>query len=330
MHHHRVGNSIQTIVCEIKNEETRLRSQYRFLRYQDAIGLCILVFALLGMISVGWLYYAGKISALVCVICAAVFASLSHELEHDLIHKQYFRSNSLLYNLMMLIVWLMRPNTVNPWYRRKIHIHHHKTSGTKEDLEERLVGNGIRNPFLRLLVITDGLLGLVIFRKALARDISSFRFFTVLNAGFPITTGYFFVLYSAVFYYGFNALNGGAYSYPWWLLEYMSWVNMLLVVLVLPNVLRSISLNLLTSSMHYYGGVNNLLEQTHVINHWLALPFQLFSFNFGATHTIHHFVPNQPFYIRQWLSPQILPILKRHGVRFNDFESVKNANYYAK
>ncbi|WP_105170131.1 fatty acid desaturase [Pseudoalteromonas sp. T1lg23B] len=329
MHHHSVSTAINTIVSEIKNEEQKLRSKYRFLRYQNLIGLGILLFALSGMLAMAWLYYAGKVNALVCVLCTAIFASLSHELEHDLIHKQYFRANSLLHNVMMLTVWFMRPNTINPWYRRKIHIHHHKTSGTKEDLEERLVGNGIRNPFLRLIVIVDGLLGLVIFRKALARDISSFHFLKVFNAGFPITTSYYIVLYSAVFYHGFNLLIGEAYSYPWWLQEYMNWVNILLVVLVLPNLLRSVSLNLVTSSMHYYGGVKNLLEQTHVINHWLVLPFQLFCFNFGTTHTIHHFVPNQPFYIRQWLSPRILPILKEHGVRFNDFESIRNANRYA-
>ncbi|MCF6434369.1 fatty acid desaturase [Pseudoalteromonas sp. MMG022] len=329
MSHHQVRNAIQTIVSEIRNEETKLRERYRFLYYQDLIGLVILVCALFGMTGVGWLYYAGEISAPICVIAAAFFASLSHELEHDLIHKQYFRSNALLHNLMMLVVWLMRPNTVNPWYRRKIHLHHHKTSGTKEDLEERLVGNGIRNPLLRLIVIADGLLGLIIFRKALARDISDFRFFTVFNAGFPLTTGYFIVLYSALLYHGFSLLSGGGYSYPLWLLEYMSWVNLLMVILIFPNVIRSVSLNLITSSMHYYGGVNNLLEQTHVINHKLALPLQLFCFNFGATHTIHHFVPNQPFYVRQWLSPKILPILKQHGIRFNDFESVKNANHYA-
>ena len=80
--------------------------------------------------------------------------------------------------------------------------------------------------------------------------------------------------------------------------------------------------------MHYYGGVNNVLEQTHVItSRWFA-PFQLFCFNFGKTHTIHHLIPNQPFYIRQMVSRKILKIMREHGIRFNDLESIKNANLY--
>jgi len=80
--------------------------------------------------------------------------------------------------------------------------------------------------------------------------------------------------------------------------------------------------------MHYYGGVNNMLEQTHVITSRLFMPFNLFCFNFGKTHTIHHFVPNQPFYLRQMLSKKILDVMRQHNVRFNDFNSIKNANAY--
>lgn len=101
-----------------------------------------------------------------------------------------------------------------------------------------------------------------------------------------------------------------------------------MVVVVLPNILRSTSLNLVTSSMHYYGGVNNLYEQTQVLtSKWFSI-FHLFCFNFGKTHTIHHYVPNQPFYIRQFISNKINKIMKEQGVRFNDFASIKNANLY--
>ena len=80
--------------------------------------------------------------------------------------------------------------------------------------------------------------------------------------------------------------------------------------------------------MHYYGGVNNLYEQTQVLtSKWFSI-FHLFCFNFGKTHTIHHYVPNQPFYIRQFISNKINKIMKEQGVRFNDFASIKNANLY--
>lgn len=108
----------------------------------------------------------------------------------------------------------------------------------------------------------------------------------------------------------------------------MSLFEFLMVVLIVPNIVRSSSLNFVTSCMHYYGGVTNMLEQTHVLTSRVFIPFHLFCFNFGKTHSIHHFVPNQPFYLRQMLSKKVLNVMREHGVRFNDFASIKQANFY--
>ncbi|MBD1584039.1 fatty acid desaturase [Pseudoalteromonas sp. S16_S37] len=321
-------NNIQHIVNEIKLQERLIRQRYTFLKYQNQISILILLLSFIGMVGIGTLYVLEQVPAFTCIVIAAIFASISHELEHDLIHKQYFKTNTFAHNTMLLIVWLMRPNTINPWYRRRIHLHHHKTSGSSQDIEERLVGNGIKNPLIRAIVIADGLLGLLLMQKRYRKEVNGFRFFALFNAGFPITTCYFAILYSALLYHSVNLIEGNTLAWPLWLVATMDWVDMLMVVLILPNVLRSICLNFVTSSMHYYGGVSNLLEQTHVLNHWLMTPFQLFCFNFGATHSIHHFVPNQPFYIRQLIAAKVLPVMKRHGVNFNDFKSLKNANLY--
>lgn len=322
--------TIKTIVRAIKTEEKLLRSKYSFLSYQNVLGLSITLLSLSALIGVGSLYYLALIPAWLCVILAAVITSISHEIEHDLIHKQYFSKNPLIHNFMMLVVWMMRPNTINPWYRRKIHLHHHYTSGTNQDLEERLVGNGIKNPFLRALVIVDGLLGLVINQARFKQEIKDFSFSKVFNAGFPITTSYFIVLYSVIIYHLINTFFPLAAHMPNWGLSILSVFEFLMVVLVLPNIVRSTSLNFVTSSMHYYGGVNNVFEQTHVLTSRLFAPFHLFCFNFGKTHTIHHYAPNQPFYIRQLISAKINELMKKEGVRFNDFESIKNANAYTK
>ncbi len=157
--------NIQAIVKAIKAEEASLRQKYPLLAHQNTLGLIILLLSLSVLIGVGVLYYLTIIPAWVCIVLAAIAASISHELEHDLIHKQYFSNQPFMHNFMMLTVWLMRPNTISSWYRRKMHLHHHKTSGTQQDLEERLVGSGIKNPFLRALVIVGGLLGLVISTK---------------------------------------------------------------------------------------------------------------------------------------------------------------------
>lgn len=321
-------DSIKTIVRAIKNEEKAIRARYRWLAHQDILGLSITMLSFFSLIGLATLYYFALIPAWLCVIAAAVVTSISHEIEHDLIHKQYYSKRPYLHNFMMLVVWIMRPNTINPWYRRKIHLHHHNTSGTQQDLEERLVGNGIKNPLLRGLVIVDGLMGLIINNVRFKREIDGFSFSRVFNAGFPITTAYFVILYSVIVFH-LTALFIPLENYlPSVALSLVQVFNFLMVVLILPNIIRSTSLNFVTSSMHYYGGVNNVFEQTHVLTSRLFALFHLFCFNFGKTHTIHHYVPNQPFYIRQLISKKVNDIMAKEGVRFNDFHSIRNANAY--
>lgn len=321
-------DSIRTIITAIRSEEKILRAKYAVLAHQNMLGMLLMLVSLGALIGLGSLYYMTTIPAWLCIVLAAMVTSISHELEHDLIHNQYFAKNRWVQNFMMLTVWIMRPNTVNPWFRRKIHLQHHIVSGTDQDLEERLVGNGIKNPFLRALVIVDGLLGLLINSKRFSKEIKNFSFSRVFNAGFPITTSYFIVLYSVIGFHLADLFLPVAANAPAWALSVMNVFEFLMVVLVVPNIIRSSSLNFVTSSMHYYGGVNNVFEQTHVLTSRLFIPFHLFCFNFGKTHTIHHYVPNQPFYIRQLISDKINEVMKQQGVRFNDFASLKNANAY--
>lgn len=322
------NEAIKAITSAIRCEENKLRSKHTWLAHQNILGFALFTLSLAGFVMVGVCYYQEMIPAWLCILLAALFASINHEIEHDLIHRQYFSKQPIVYHFMMLMVWLMRPNTINPWYRRKIHLQHHKFSGTPQDLEERLVGNGVQSLFLRLLIICDGLLGLVINAKTFKREIKDFNFFHVFNAGFPITTCYYLFLYSFLVFHTVAWLYQEGVTYPSWLLTYMSWVNLIMVVMIAPNLLRAICLNLITSSMHYYGNVHNLLQQTQVLNHWAFMPFQLFCFNFGNTHGIHHFVPNQPFYIRQLISKPILATMREHGVRFNDLASIVKANIF--
>ena len=320
--------NIKVIVQAIKAEERRLREKYPILSHQDMLGLVITLVSFAAMIGLATLYFFELIPAWLCIVLAAIVASISHEIEHDLIHRQYYSKKPFMHNLMMLIVWIMRPNTVNPWYRRQIHLHHHAVSGTNQDLEERLVGNGIKNPILRFIVIVDGMIGLILNSRQFKKEIKGFSFFTVLNAAFPIATAYFAILYIFILFHIGNAIWPLTEIAPTWILSTMDVFSFLMVVLIGPNIIRSASLNFITSSMHYYGNVTNLYEQTHVItSRWFA-PFQLFCFNFGKTHTIHHFVPNQPFYLRQIISGEILKVMKKHGVKFNDFASLRKANLY--
>jgi len=322
---------IRRIVSAIRAEEARLRLRYPILKHQDAIGVSILLFSLAGMIGSGYLYYLGAISAWLTIPLVALFASLSHELEHDLIHRLYFRKNRVVQNLMMLTVWVMRPNTVNPWYRRDIHYLHHKVSGTPQDLEERLVGNGVTNPLTRFIVMADGLIGIVVRIRVLSAENRRFNFIEILNAAFPFATLYFVIWYVFLIFHavmGLSALAGVALVLPGWVAELMSVVNFMVVVLVAPNVLRSFCLNFVTSYMHYYGGVSTLMQQTQILRPWFLLPMQLFCFNFGSTHAIHHFVVSQPFYLRQMVARAAHEAMRANGVRYNDFSTFESGNRY--
>ena len=102
----------------------------------------------------------------------------------------------------------------------------------------------------------------------------------------------------------------------------------MVVVLVAPNVLRSFCLNFVTSYMHYYGGVSTLMQQTQILRPWFLLPMQLFCFNFGSTHAIHHFVVSQPFYLRQMVARAAHEAMRANGVRYNDFSTFESGNRY--
>lgn len=323
-----IAQSVQHIVSTIKAEEQRLRAKYSILQYQDLIGFGIMLVSLAGMITGGYFYYIGTISAWLCIVSSAIFASFSHELEHDLIHRQYFGKNKFMHNLMMLVVWLMRPNTLNPWYRRNMHFLHHKTSGTNKDVEERLIGNGMTYGFMRYLVMFDNFLGVLVRHTALKKDIERFSVRSILHAAFPLAVVYFGCWYVFLAFHAFDAIWGAGVVYPEWLLMGMDGVNLLVVVLVAPNFIRSGSLNFMTSAMHYYGGVNNIIQQTQILKPWFLVPLQLFCFNFGSTHGIHHFVVGQPFYIRQMVAKVAHKVMQEHGVRMNDLSTFFTANRY--
>jgi hypothetical protein len=128
-------------------------------------------------------------------------------------------------------------------------------------------------------------------------------------------------------------LAGAAFTPPAWLSPFVTFLNTAAVVYLVPCWLRQAAIQIVSSNMHYYGDngssgepIDSLVKQTQVLNSWLVLPLHLFCFNFGATHGIHHFVVNQPFYLRQWGAPFVTKALKRYGVRFNDFTSMRRAN----
>ena len=333
---------IQKVRTIVMQAGVDLRVRYPILYRQNTIGASILAFALLGMLGSAWLYSQSLIPFWICIPVIAIFASLTHELEHDLIHYMYFKQTPWAHNLMMGLVWLARPNTISPWTRRRMHLHHHKYSGTEHDLEERGISNGEPWGIRRLLIISDQLMSVYLrpfkmhqmvelFIKAQPADERRTALKAQLIGFIPLSYLHYGLLYSFVLFHVADwAAPHLGYSLIWpvWLVSIMAVVNFLAVVWVLPNLLRSFCLQFVSSNMHYYGDIDprDVIKQTQVLNPWWMIPMQLFCFNFGGTHAIHHFVVKEPFYIRQLTAHKAYGVMREVGVRFNDLGTFRRTN----
>jgi len=233
---------------------------------------------------------------------------------------------------MMGLVWLARPSTINPWKRRELHFNHHKNSGTEVDLEERALTNGEQWSIRRLVAIGDN--GFAVLLRIIAASNWTVRnviFKRAFLAYFPLGIIHWSLWYIFLGFHAVDAVSSWANAPIAWsatTLNIMHVINILTVVWIAPNVLRTFCLHFVTSNMHYYGDVElgNVIQQTQVLTPWWMMPFQLFCFNFGSTHAIHHFVVKEPFYIRQMTAPVAHKVMRDMGVRFNDVGTFKRAN----
>merc|ERR1711959_516656 len=240
----------------------------------------------------------------------AVAVSIMHELEHDLIHDMYFKDSKFIQHFMFAVIWVSKLNA-NPWWRKPMHLKHHKTSGQVDDIEERLIGLGM--PLgLKRLFITISPLGAFLVMGQVAKDSAALKSELLLPSHLALL---------AILFPSFVPV--GIYTLCW----------NVTMLLFLPNMLRQSCLQLVSTGRHYYGDIpeKNVFFQNQVIGHWVFYPFQLFCFNFGATHIIHHYVSRQPFYLRQMCAPEVANELQKQGVRFNDFEIyLRDHRYYTK
>ncbi len=127
---------------EVNAASDALRARFPLLDQQSLVGATVMAVSVAAMLAIAWLYARGAIAWYVAVPAVAFVTSLIHELEHDLIHLMYFKKTPWAHHLMMALCWLARPGTINPWTRRRMHLHHHKVSGGDSDLEEFGITNG--------------------------------------------------------------------------------------------------------------------------------------------------------------------------------------------
>lgn len=339
---------IQSIRTGVSAAADGLRQRHRWLRHQNLIGALIMAGSIAGAVASGWAYVAGVIPWFVCIPLTAVFLSFIHELEHDLIHLMYFRNSPRAYNLMLALCWITRPSTISPWVRKRMHLHHHKYSGTESDIEERGITNGERWGLRRLLMTGDNMLAVYLRPKTIYKAARAFILAQNPQSEAELKSlareqrrGYFPLgLIHYAFWHGFvlfhlangiALLFGSGIPLSAGMETFIAGLNTAAVVYMGPNMLRTFCLHFISSNMHYYGDVEakNIIQQTQVLNVWWMAPLQLFCFNFGSTHAIHHFVVKEPFYIRQATAKAAHRVMRENGVRFNDLSTFRRANRYA-
>lgn len=323
-----------------------LRAKYPVLKYQNFIGFTIFIICLLISGGLGYLWYVDVVPVWALILGNAFLFGVLHELEHDLIHFIYFKNNRIMHNIMLLFIWLVRPLTLNPWFRRVLHYHHHKFSGTLHDVEERGVTNGEKWSLKRLLLTPDLVIGNVLRVFGLFRDMKqevdkgNLKFQTAKKLKLSGVVGLIpFTIVSHVILYAFFTdifldFLHDKYQFNWLMPEVvkniLAWCNPIIYIVLLPNLLRQFCLHFITSNLHYFGDVEqgNVIEQTQVLTVWWTFPFQVFCFFFGWTHAIHHFVVNETFYIRHIARKKAHQVMRKHGVRFNDLGTFRRANRY--
>ncbi len=329
---------IKEIIIRVRKvyEDYRLKNVWT--AYQDWIGLGILLGTNILIVITGIFWFQGGLATWITIFVLAFLTSILHEIEHDIIHELYFKKSRIAQHLMFLGVYLFRPISLSPWLLKYWHPFHHQHSGMPFDIEERGITNGDRFSLLRLIVLPDlmlsGILRLPKLRKEIiseyekgnlsASDVKYIQrtlFFGLLPLGVPLT----------LLWYAFAGLSTWNYFSPQpWAWEFLHFCLPIMVLLVIPNLIRQFCLHFISSNMHYNGDVEkgNVIQQVQVFIPWWSYPLQWFCFFFGATHAIHHFVVNEPFYLRQITRKDAQHILKKYGVRENDVENIAHRNRY--
>jgi len=313
-------NSIRKVIY---SEDKRLRTKYSWLEHQDALGMVWFIGSLLGMASVSALYIYGVLPWYLAMPFMGILVSFMHELEHDLIHDMYFKENKWVQHFMFAVIWASKLNA-NPWWRKPMHLKHHKTSGQVDDIEERLIGLGLPLGFKRLAV-TLSPLGAFLVMNNVAADSKAMNSKPLLHIMWTSLLNLPVVLPShlclAVLFFP-SLVSASVYTF----------CSNMCVLFFFSNMLRQASLVIVSTGVHYFGDIpeKNVFFQNQVIDHWSFYPMQIFCFNFGVSHILHHYVTRQPFYLRQMCAPGVMDELRQHGVRFNDLEIYLRDHRYSK
>jgi len=317
--------SDRLIRSELLAVSRRLKLGHPWLSRQDLIGGSILAAVLLGIAASATAYLSEMVPATLVVMLIAFFMSIAHELEHDLIHDLYFARRKRLQNLTMFIIWLVKLHA-NPNWRRTAHLRHHGFSGQMEDWEERLLGLGHAFGWRRIVALVSPF-GSGVFFETVEKADPEFNPRSALIANLPSFIGFHALVVAEILNWLLPAYLHDVVPHVVW-----STVSALTVLWVLPSILRHFCLTLMTTMVHYSDDIprNNVHFENQIIDHWALLPIQLFCFNFGATHIFHHYIVQQPFYVRHIAAKSVRSKLLSEGCRHNDLSILFRGNRWSK
>jgi hypothetical protein len=343
------SNPASNVSNAIKQADTEIRKKYPFLNYQDTCG-SVIFFGSLIAIAGCWVYYFKNPSSYahcsLVIILVAFFTSFLHELEHDLIHNLYFKKYPFIQDIMFFFIWISKLHG-NPWYRREMHLKHHIVSGQLDDAEERLIGLGI--PFgWRRLAVSMHPFGMLIAMNDVSKDSTWLNVQKMNLSSAPVAFILFFLtkiymVYLGAMWYFEDRWIEYLPERHWW------WIRAANVCICLPNLIRQACIQTMSNTSHYYGDVpeKSVFYQNQILDHWMLYPYQFLCMNFGidinsylsppsliscsligATHIVHHYIPGQPFYIREMVYRRVKNYMVEQGVRINDFGTLLRSNHY--
>jgi len=256
----------------------------------------------------------------IITISIGLSISILHEIEHDLIHNLYFKHEPWIQDICFFLTWIAKFN-VNPWWRRKIHLHHHNNSGQINDIEERLIGLGLPPGQIRIAITMNTSASLFI-SYLISNDTDVLDLYEMILLSSP--TFIINVVLNILFVVHMLSIIVIPKPYVLWIYGYHA-------LCVLPNFIRQSCLVLMSNTSHYYGDIieSSVYYQNQILDHWSLYGFQLFCCNFGATHIIHHYVPYQTFYTRTLCyTNELKKLMIDNGIRNNDFDVISRANRY--
>jgi len=312
-------DATKTIRAAIRAADQALVAEHPWTGRDDAVALGAFALAVLASCGIGVAWWLGALPTALAVVGMMLTVSVLHELEHDLLHDLYLR-NPVARALVLGVIWLFKGN-LDPWTRGPMHRWHHVASGQIDDIEERLIGLGLpwgpQRLLLTFLTPASLLRHPALKRAVRARvaaglrspDVRAYR----IPPGFILANAVLFLAPLAAFV---GVAMGQAWAWP------------LFVLWALPNLLRHAAIVTMSSNSHYVGiDRGDVVTQNQILDHWMFWPLQVFCWNFGATHVLHHFVVRQPFWRRTLVFGRVRQVLVDNGVRANDLGTFGRANH---